>query len=123
MDAVADAIKSVEALRKRVSDLDEDGLDLLFREARTHNAWTDRPVTDQQLQTLYDLVINSPTSGNCLPARFIFVRSAEAKARLTPCVAPGNAPKIEAAPVVAIIGYDVEFWKHLGRLFPHKDMS
>lgn len=123
MDAVADAIKSVEALRGRISALDENALDLLFREARTHNAWTDKPVTDAQLHTLYNLVISGPTSGNCLPSRFIFVRSAEAKARLTPAVAPGNAPKIEAAPVVAIIGYDAEFWKHLGRLFPHKDMS
>lgn len=123
MDVVADAIKSVEALRERIGALDENALDLLFREARTHNAWTDKPVTDEQLQTLYNLVINGPTSGNCLPSRFIFLRTVEAKARLTPCVAPGNALKIEAAPVVAIIGYDVEFWKHLGRLFPHKDIS
>ncbi|NKB21567.1 MAG: malonic semialdehyde reductase [Alphaproteobacteria bacterium] len=123
MDPVQEAIESVEALRKRISSISEDGLDLMFREARTHNAWTDKPVTDEQLQKLYQLVINSPTSGNCLPSRFIFCRTPEAKARLTPCVAPGNATKIEAAPVCVIIGYDVSFWEHLHRLFPHKDMA
>lgn len=123
MDPVQEAIDSVEALRKRISNIDEDGLDLMFREARTHNGWTDKPVTDEQLKKLFELVVNCPTSGNCLPSRFVFCRTPEAKARLTPCVAPGNAPKIEAAPVCVIIGYDVSFWEHLPRLFPHKDMT
>ena len=123
MNPVQEAIESVEALRKRISDIGEDGLDLLFREARTHNAWTDKPVTDEQIQTLYQTVISGPTSGNCLPSRFIFCQTPEAKARLSPCVAPGNATKIEAAPVCVIIGYDPMFWEHLPKLFPHKDMT
>tara|TARA_B100000686_G_C16314214_1_gene724883 strand:+ start:38 stop:676 length:639 start_codon:yes stop_codon:yes gene_type:complete len=123
MNSVEDAIKAVEELRKRVSCLDEDAIDLLFREARTHNVWTDRPVTDKQINTLYDLTINGATSGNCLPARLVFCRSHEAKARLTPCVNPGNVKKIETAPLCVIIGYDVNFWEHLPRLFPHRDMA
>ena len=123
MDPVEEAIESVEALRKRVTGLSEDAMDLLFREARTHNAWTDKPVTDQQLHTLYRLVINGATSGNCLPARLVFCRSSESKARLIPCVKPGNIAKIKAAPVCVIIGYDTLFWKHLPRLFPHRDLT
>ena len=123
MNAVTEAATSVEELRGRIVALDENGLDLLFREARTHNAWTDRPVTDEQLKTLYDLVINGPTSGNCLPSRFIFLRSQEAKERLVPALNPGNVPKVEAAPVVAMIGYDPMFWEHLPRLFPHRDTA
>ena len=123
MDPVLEAIKSVKALRQRIDKLDENALDLLFREARTHNAWSEKPVTDEHLQTLYQLVINCPTSGNCLPARFIFCRTAGSKARLTPCLAPGNVAKTEAAPITAIIAYDLSFWEHLPRLFPHKDMT
>ncbi|MBK19926.1 MAG: malonic semialdehyde reductase [Rhodospirillaceae bacterium] len=123
MDPVQEAIESVDALRKRISEISEDGLDLLLRQARTHNAWTDKPVSDDQLKSLYNLVINGPTSGNCLPSRFIFCRTPEAKARLIACVNPGNVAKIEAAPVCVIIGYDVAFWEHLPRLFPHRDMT
>lgn len=123
MDEVQQAIDEVEALRSRISSLDDNGLDLLFRQARTHNAWQDKPLSDEQIQLLYKLTISGPTSGNCLPSRFIFCKSDEAKARLTPCVAPGNVAKIEAAPVCVIIGYDVAFWQHLPRLFPHKDMT
>ena len=123
MDPVLDAIKSVEALRQRINKLDENGLDLLFRKARTHNAWSGKPVTDAHLQKLYQLVINCPTSGNCLPARFIFCRTAKSKARLTRCLAPSNIAKTEAAPITAIIAYDLSFWMHLPRLFPHKDMT
>ena len=80
-------------------------------------------MTDEQIKLLHELTINGATSGNCLPARFIFCRSMESKARLTPCVNPGNISKIEAAPVCVIIGYDLMFWEHLPRLFPHRDMG
>jgi len=123
MDKVQEAIAAVEALRGRIGSLDDDALDLLFREARTHNGWTDKPVTDEQIRLLYQLTISGPTTSNSQPSRFLFCRTPEAKARLIPCVAPGNAAKIEAAPVTVIIGYDMAFWEHLPRMFPHKDMT
>ena len=99
MNAIQEAIDTVETLRKRITNISEDAMDWLFRKARTHNAWTDKPVTDAQLLKLYKLVINGSTSGNCLPARFVYCRTPEAESRLTPCVNPGNVDKIEAAPV------------------------
>ncbi|HEY4371890.1 MAG TPA: malonic semialdehyde reductase [Burkholderiales bacterium] len=94
-------------------------IDQLFRTARTQNGWASEPVTDAQLKALYDIYKMGPTSGNNQPARVQFVRSAEAKARLLPCMSPGNQEKTKTAPVTAIIGYDVEFYHHLPRLFPH----
>src|SRR5271156_3087346 len=98
--------------------LDNLALDQLFRTARTRNAWTDRPVTEQQLRELYDLMKFGPTSSNCCPARFVWVRSAEGKGKLAALAAPGNAPKILAAPVTVIIGYDLDFAEHMPELFP-----
>jgi 3-hydroxypropanoate dehydrogenase len=98
--------------------LDNAALDRLFRTARTRNAWTERPVTEQQLRELYDLVKLGPTSANCCPARFVWLRSAEAKGNLAALAAPGNAPKILAAPVTVIVGYDLDFAQQLPRLFP-----
>ena len=86
--------------------LDDRALDRLFRTARTRNAWTERPVTEHQLRELYNLMKFGPTSGNCCPARFVWVRSAEGKTRLAATAAPTNAPKILAAPVTVIVGYD-----------------
>jgi 3-hydroxypropanoate dehydrogenase len=105
--------------------LNDVALDQLFRAARTRNGWTDRPVTDQQLRELYDLVKLGPTSGNCCPARFVWVRSAEAKKTLASFAAPNNAPKILAAPVTVIIGYDLDFAEQMPKLFPArgKDMQ
>ncbi len=99
--------------------LDAVALDTLFRTARTHNGWLDRPVTDDDLRRLYDLMKMAPTSANCSPARIVFVRSANAKARLQPALSPGNLEKTMAAPVTAIIGYDLQFAEHMPRLFPH----
>lgn len=113
----------IEALRARISELDENSLDLILTRARTHNGWSERPVGDEQIRRLFDILKMGPTSANCMPGRFIFVRSPEAKARLTPALVPGNVAKVEAAPVVAILGHDVEFWRHLSRLFPHKEMA
>jgi 3-hydroxypropanoate dehydrogenase len=98
--------------------LDDLALDRLFRTARTQNAWTDRPVTEQQLRELYDLVKSGPTSANSCPARFVWVRTAEGKGKLAALAAPGNAPKILAAPVTVIVGYDLNFAEHMPKLFP-----
>ena len=99
--------------------LDEQGMDLLFRKARTHNAWLDRPVSDATLRQLYELMKWGPTSANSSPARILFLRSVEAKARLLPALSPGNVEKTRAAPVTAIIAYDLRFYDKLPRLFPH----
>lgn len=96
-------------------------LDTIFRTARTHNKWQDRPVSPALLQALYDLMKMGPTSANCSPARLVFLTSAQAKQRLKPFLLPGNAEKTMSAPVVAIIGHDLAFYEHLPKLFPHTD--
>src|SRR5579862_3972683 len=107
------------------NNLDGLTLDQLFRTARTHNGWTDRPVTEEQLRELYDLMKFGPTSANCCPARFVWIRSAEAKSRLAAFAAPANAPKILAAPVTIIVGYDLDLAAQMPKLFPArgKDMQ
>ena len=99
--------------------LGDEALDIIFREARTHNAWTDKPVPEQTLKALYDLMKWGPTSANMSPARIVFVTSKEAKAKLEPALMEGNRAKTMAAPVTAIIGYDVKFYDRLPELFPH----
>lgn len=99
--------------------LSDDALDLIFREARTHNAWQDKPVTDEQLKEIYDLFKWGPTSANMSPARLVFVKSEEEKERLLPALMEGNREKTRQAPVTAIIGYDVKFYERLPELFPH----
>jgi len=101
--------------------LSDNALDRIFRTARTHNGWLDKPVTDDQLRRLYDLMKWGPTSANCSPARIVFVRSKAAKEKLKPALAPGNLDKTMAAPATAIIAYDLEFYEKLPRLFPHAD--
>ena len=96
-------------------------LETLFTAARTHNGWTDKPVTDADLQQAYDLAKWGPTSANCSPARIVFVRSATEKEKLVACVSAGNAEKTKAAPVTAIIGMDMAFYDKLPQLFPHAD--
>lgn len=98
--------------------LDSAGLDLLFRTARTHNGWADRPVPTALLEQVYDLAKMAPTSSNTQPMRVVFVASAEAKERLRPCLAPGNVAKTMAAPVTAIVAYAVQFYDQLPFLFP-----
>lgn len=99
--------------------LDDAGLDLLFRGARSHNGWLPAPVDDALLERIYDLMKWCPTSVNGNPARILFLRTAEARARLLPAVSPGNVDKVGGAPVVAVIGHDVRFYEHLPQLFPH----
>lgn len=101
--------------------LDNRTLGQLFTEARTHNGWQHRPITDDDLRQLYDLVKMGPTSANCGPARFVFVRTPEAKAKLEPCLSSGNREKTMAAPVTVIVAYDHEFYERLPELFPHGD--
>ena len=93
----------------------------LFTEARTQNGYLDTPVSDAQLRELYELVKFGPTAANTSPARFQFVRGAQAKARLLACVSPGNVAKITQAPVTVIIGMDLLFHDMLPKLFPHVD--
>lgn len=100
--------------------LDDAALDILFRKARTQNGWLPTPVSDAELQAIYDLMKWGPTSANCCPARLVFLRTPEAKARLLPALSPGNVDKTKAAPVTAIIGYDTRFYELLPKLFPHR---
>jgi 3-hydroxypropanoate dehydrogenase len=116
---MTDATKSaVEDVRSRISSLDADALDLLFRNARTHNAWQDRDVSDALLREVYDLYKWGATSMNTSPARIVFVKSKAAKEKLEPCLMEGNRAKTMQAPVCAIIGQDLEFYEKLPVLFP-----
>ncbi|MGQ0675148.1 MAG: malonic semialdehyde reductase [Rhodospirillales bacterium] len=101
--------------------LDAKAMDLIFREAHTHNAWSDKPVPDAVLRRAYDLMKFAPTSANCSPARIVFVRSKAAKAKLGPALSEGNLAKTMAAPATAIVGYDTEFYEKLPRLYPQAD--
>ena len=101
--------------------LSDTALDQLFRNARTFNAWLDREVTDAQLHQLYDLLKFGPTSANSSPMRLVFVKSAEAKAKLSPFLSEGNRAKTMAAPVTAIVANDHAFHEKLPQLFPHAD--
>lgn len=101
--------------------LDDRSLDILFRNARTHSAWLDKPVDDDLLIKLYELMKWGPTSANSSPARLVFVKSPAAKERLLPAMIPSNADKTLAAPVTVIVAQDHEFYEQLPRLFPHTD--
>lgn len=99
----------------------KSALDQLFLEARSHNAWRDEDVPEEVLKELVDITKMGPTSANCCPARFVFVKSDEAKSRLKPHLTPGNVEKTMTAPVCAIIAHDMKFYDHLPQLFPHTD--
>src|SRR6267142_397594 len=101
------------------STLPDEALNQIFREARTHSTWLDKPVSDEILRQLYDLMKWGPTSANGSPARFVFLRTPEAKERLRPALAPGNVEKTMTAPVTAIIAYDLLFFEKLPKLFTH----
>jgi 3-hydroxypropanoate dehydrogenase len=101
------------------TSLNNDALDVLFRQARTHNAWLDKPVSDHLLRELWELMKYGPTSANSNPARILFLRTAEAKQRLVPALSPTNVDKVLKAPVTAIIGYDLKFYEHTPKLFPN----
>jgi 3-hydroxypropanoate dehydrogenase len=101
--------------------IDQRAIALLFTEARTHNSWQSKPVSDEMLKQLYDLFKFAPTSVNCNPAKILFVKSPKEKERLVACVSPGNVDKTREAPVTAIIGMNLDFYESLPTLFPHVD--
>ncbi len=98
--------------------VDDQALNTLFREARSYTTWQPRPVTDDMLRDLYDLLKWAPTSANAAPARFAFLRSKEAKERLRPALAPLNVEKTMTAPITVIVAYDLKFYEQLPKLFP-----
>jgi len=112
--------KELTKPRRNGVQLDEKSLDLILLKARTQNGWLPTPVTDDELRTIYQIMRSGPTSANSCPARILFVRTPEAKARLIPALTPGNVDKTKAAPVTAIIGYDTRFYELLPKLFPHR---
>ena len=99
--------------------LDKKALDTILRDARTHNGWQDKPVTDAQLREIYDIMKWGPTSANSQPARIVFVRTKEGKEKLRPALSAGNTEKTMSAPVTAIIAYDTKFYELLHKTFPH----
>lgn len=103
-------------MSKTVNDA---GLDVLFRNARSYNGWQDKPVGPALLQAVYELTALGPTSANTCPARFVFLTTPEAKARLKPLLMPTNVDKVITAPVCAIIGFDMKFAEKMPQLFPH----
>jgi len=101
--------------------MNDEFLDQIFRKARTHNVWLNKPVDDGLLRQVYDLARMGPTSANMSPMRIVFVKSREAKDKLKPTLDAGNVDKTMAAPVTAIIGMDIHFYEKLPKLFPHVD--
>lgn len=115
------AHEAVRDLRARKSRLDDDSIGVILRDARSHYAWTNEPVSDEMLRTLYDITSQGPTSMNTSPARFVFVRSEAGKDRLAKALKPKNIEKMRSAPVTAIIAWDPLYWQRLDFLFPHED--
>jgi 3-hydroxypropanoate dehydrogenase len=99
----------------------QEAMDQIFIKARTHSDWLNQPVGEQLLKQIYDLMKWGPTSANSCPMRIVFVQSEKAKEKLLPCMAAGNVEKTKAAPVTAILAYDMEFYEKLPKLFPHTD--
>lgn len=101
--------------------LSDAALGQLFNDARTYNDWLDKPVSDEQLHAIWDLAKMAPTSANMQPVRIVWVKSDAEKSKLADCAMDGNKDKIKAAPVTAVIGYDIDFHEELPWLFPHTD--
>ena len=102
-------------------ELSPEALDQIFREARSYNGWHDKPVSEDQIRAIYDLLKMGPTSANMQPGRFVWCRSQESRDKLAEFASEGNVAKIKGAPVVVIIGYDIDFHEELPWLFPHTD--
>ena len=117
----AKAQEDHRALRGRIDRLSDDAIDLILREARSHYAWTDKPIPDGLLEEIFDITINGATSMNTLPARFVFVKTPEGKERSAKSLKLQNVAKMMGAPVTAIIAHDMNFWHELPFLFPHED--
>jgi 3-hydroxypropanoate dehydrogenase len=114
-------VRRLDRARPWREGVDDDALDVMFRNARTHNGWLDRPVPHHLLEKAVDLAKMGPTAANSSPLRILFVESLEAKERVRPALAPGNVDKTMAAPVTAIMAYDLAFHDLLPKLFPHAD--
>lgn len=108
-------------LKAKIDRLDDASIELILSGARSHYAWTDKPIEDDIIYKLYDIVKMGSTSMNGCPARFIFVKTPEGKARVAKSLKPANVPKMMGAPLTVIVAYDTEFWKELPKLFPHED--
>ena len=115
--------RTIERAPEVSGRLDDKALDQLFREARSFSYWQDRPVEESVIRELYDLLKMGPTSANTSPARFVFVRSEEAKARLVPLMPEMNQEKTRRAPLAVLIAYDLRFHEKLGTLMPYRDIK
>lgn len=117
----AKAQQAIRDLRARKPSLDDDSIKAILSGARSHYAWTERPIDKEVLFELYRITASGPTSMNTCPARFVFVESDEAKEKLAKSLKEKNVAKMMDAPMTVIIAYDLDFWKQLPFLFPHED--
>ena len=120
---IAEAQKTFFDLKNKNVTLNDEQMDLLFGQARSMNGWQDKEVSDGMVKSIYELTKMGPTSTNCCPARFAFIKSQKEKEKLEPALLPNNVPKVMTAPVIAIIGYDLDFSDHMTKLFPHMDVT
>tara|TARA_B000000475_G_scaffold131478_1_gene105933 strand:+ start:699 stop:1361 length:663 start_codon:yes stop_codon:yes gene_type:complete len=121
--AVAEAQSTFTDLKNNSDPLNDKQLSLLFGEARSMNGWQDKEVSDDMVKSIYELTKMGPTSTNCCPARFKFIKSDDQKQLLKDALLPNNIDKVMSAPVIAIIGYDLDFSDNMGKLFPHMDIA
>jgi 3-hydroxypropanoate dehydrogenase len=121
--AVAEAQSTFTDLKNNSDPLNDKQLSLLFGEARSMNGWQDKEVSDDMVKSIYKLTKMGPTSTNCCPARFKFIKSDDQKQLLKDALLPNNIDKVMSAPVIAIIGYDLDFSENMGKLFPHMDIA
>ena len=121
--AVAAAQETFSNLKNNTDSLNETQLNLLFGEARSMNGWQDKDVSEELIRSIYELTKMGPTSTNCCPARFKFIKSEEQKLKLKESLLPNNIDKVMSAPVIAIIGFDLDFSDNMGMLFPHMDVT
>ena len=121
--AIAAAQETFSKMKNNSASLNESQLNLLFGEARSMNGWQDKEVSDEMIKSIYNLTKMGPTSTNCCPARFKFIKSENQKLRLKEALLPNNVDKVMSAPVIAIIGFDLDFSENMGKLFPHMDVA
>jgi len=121
--AISKAQETFSKIKEDADLLSDKQLDLLFGKARSMNGWKDQDVSNEILYSLYELTKMGPTSTNSCPARFVFIKSDEMKEKIKPALLPNNVDKCMTAPVITIIGYDLDFSDHMGKLFPHMDVA
>jgi 3-hydroxypropanoate dehydrogenase len=121
--AVAAAQETFSNMKNSSEPLNKSQLNLLFGEARSMNGWQDKEVSNDMIKSIYNLTKMGPTSTNCCPARFKFIKSEDQKLKLKESLLPNNVDKVMSAPVIAIIGFDLDFSDNMGKLFPHMDVA